>query len=462
MSERPTLLIVDDEEGMRELLEIVFASEYHVELSPDVESAIGLLEKRSVDAVVTDLRIENDRTAGLRLIEWLNDHAPDTPSIMMTAHGSVDTAIEAMKCGAEDYILKPFSNDEIRIRVRRAIVERDRVRENRALRSDQVRHATVENMVGTSEEIEQVRAMVRRVAVLPSTIAIYGESGTGKELVARSIHQLSERADKPFVAINCGGIPENLLESELFGHTKGAFTGAVAEKEGLFVAADGGTLFLDEIGEMPLALQVKLLRVLDNHTVMPLGGTRIVPVDVRLISATNRDLEEMVREGEFREDLFYRLNVIPIQVPPLRRRKDDIPLLAYYFVKQHARAMGRPEPTITPDALNAIVEYRWPGNVRELRNAMERAVALSNNGQIKPEDLPLQTLPRPATAAAPNAMHLPEDGVDIESITAEIEMNLIKQALERSRYSQKKAAHLLGLTPRSLRYRLQKYGMRYD
>lgn len=463
MSDRPTVLVVDDEDGMRELLEIVFASEYNVELCADVDSAIALLEKRSVDAVVTDLRMENDRTAGLRLIEWLKDHAPNTPSIMMTAHGSVDTAIEAMKCGAEDYILKPFSNDEIRIRVRRAIVERDRARENVALRSDQIRHAAVENMVGTSDEIEQVRVMVRRVATLPSTIAIYGESGTGKELVARSIHQLSDRSDKPFVAINCGGIPENLLESELFGHTKGAFTGAVSEKEGLFVAADKGTLFLDEIGEMPLSLQVKLLRVLDDHTVMPLGGTRIIAVDVRLISATNRDLEELVGSGDFREDLFYRLNVIPIQVPPLRQRKDDIPLLAYYFVKLHARAMGRPEPAIVPEALNVIIEYRWPGNVRELRNAMERAVALSNNGQIKPEDLPLQAMPRSA-AATPNqtAMQLPDEGVDIEAITAEMEMNLIKQALERARYSQKKAAHLLGLTPRSLRYRLQKYGMRYD
>lgn len=461
MADRPAILVVDDEAGMRELLEIVFAPEYRIEARENVESAVAYLAANTVDVVITDLRMENDRTAGLRLLAWLKEHAPTTPSIMMTAHGSVDTAIEAMRSGAEDYILKPFSNDEIRMLVRRAIAQRDLVRENKALRTDQARHATVENMVGTSESIEQVRAMVRRVAVLPSTIAIYGESGTGKELIARSIHRLSDRRSKPFVAINCGGIPENLLESELFGHTRGAFTGAVAEKEGLFVAADGGTLFLDEVGEMPLPLQVKLLRVLDDHIVMPLGGTRSVKVDVRIVSATNRDLELLVRAGTFREDLFYRLNVIPLHVPPLRRRLDDIPLLAYYFIREHARAMNRPEPALSAAALKAIAEYRWPGNVRELRNAMERAVALSNGRVIDADELPLNAFPRDA-AGAGAAMELPEDGVDLESITAEIEKNLIRQALERARYSQKKAAELLNLTPRSLRYRLQKYGMRED
>ena len=315
---------------MRELLEIVLGGDgYEVVCLATPEDAQPLLLQQSFDVVVTDLRIGSDAEAGMRFLSWLQEFAPGTPAIMMTAHGSVETAIEAMKRGAADYVLKPFQNDEIRLLVGRAIDQRDIVRENRTLRKEQAKLGNVTNMIGASTAIEQVKEMIRRVAVLPSTIAIYGESGTGKELVARSVHQLSERAEKPFVAINCGGIPENLLESELFGHKKGTFTGAFKDKDGLFFAADGGTLFLDEIGEMPLSLQVKLLRVLDNNIITPLGGTESIQVDVRLVSATNRDLEEMVHEGEFREDLYYRLNVIPLVVPSQRERVDDIPLLAF-------------------------------------------------------------------------------------------------------------------------------------
>lgn len=461
MTTKHRLLVVDDEAGMRELLEIVFSSEYDVTLCEDVESAIKSLESRTADVVITDLRIGNEREAGLRMLSWLHENASMTPAIMMTAHGSVETAIQAMKHGAEDYILKPFTNDEIRLLVQRAIEQRDLRRANTAYKADQARHGSVDNMVGTSTAINEVRDMIRRVSTLPSTIAIYGESGTGKELVARSIHQLSERREKPFVAINCGGIPENLLESELFGHTKGAFTGAVADKEGLFVSADGGTLFLDEIGEMPLALQVKLLRVLDNNTVMPLGGTRIIDVDVRLISATNRDLSEMVRTGTFREDLYYRLNVIPMEVPPLRERMDDIPLLARHFVHEHATNLNRPEPHLTDDVIERLTGYSWPGNVRELRNAMERAVALARDNAISVNDLP-QDLASTATDGPQTELTLPPGGIDIESVTETMERSLIQQALERAHYSQKNAAKLLKLTPRSLRYRLQKYGMKGD
>jgi len=300
--------------------------------------------------------------------------------------------------------------------------------------------------------------MIRRVANLPSTIAIYGESGTGKELVARAIHQLSDRADKPFVAINCGGIPENLLESELFGHKKGAFTGAVEDKEGLFVVADGGTLFLDEIGEMPPALQVKLLRVLDNSTVMPVGGVAEVAVDVRIISATNRDLEQMAKVGDFRTDLYYRLNVIPIQVPPLRERADDIPLLARHFVAEHVQRMGCPRLDIAPEAMEALRSFPWTGNVRELHNVLERAVALCSGPSIDLADLPANIAEHVA-APRPDGAELPEGGVDLEQYVADLEVNLISQALRRVRYSQKRAAGLLGLTARSLRYRLQKYGL---
>jgi len=457
------VLIVDDEPGMRELLEIVLAAEgYTVTSSQDIEEACDLLKKNAYDVVVTDLRIGNDSEAGMELLSWMQSNTLNTASIMMTAHGSVENAIEAMKRGATDYILKPFKNDEIKILIQRAIEQNDLLRENLTLKKEQAKLGHTKNMIGNSNAIIQVQDMIRRVAVLPSTIAIQGESGSGKELVARSVHQLSDRADKPFVAINCGGIPENLLESELFGHKKGAFTSAFENKRGLFEAANGGTLFLDEIGEMPLALQVKLLRVLDNQVVTPLGGTESINVDVRLISATNRNLEEMAKTGTFREDLYYRLNVIPLTVPPLRDRKEDIPLLVRHFVKSHSEKMGRNAIHINPDAMDALSNYNWPGNVRELGNVVERAVALCAGEEMVLGDLPNNILDAAQIAGPPSSTALPADGLDIEALIADIEKGLIQQALSKTRHSQKKAAELLGLTPRSLRYRLQKYELGND
>ncbi len=464
------ILVVDDESGMRELLEIVLQNDgYEVESAANVSQAQARLEASTFDCVVTDLRMGTQRDAGMALLNWIAEHASNTPAIMMTAHGSVEVAIEAMKRGAADYIMKPFKNDEMRIIIRRAIEQRDLVRENTALRKDQALRGQLDNIVGNSPVIEEVRTMIRRVATLSSTIAIHGESGTGKELVARGIHQLSQRASVSFVAINCGAFPENLLESELFGHEKGAFTGAVERKEGLFVVANGGTLFLDEIGEMPLPLQVKLLRVLDISIVTPVGGTKAIPVDVRIISATNRNLEQMAKEGKFREDLYYRLNVIPITVPPLRTRGDDIRLLARHFAAAHAAKMGRKPLDITPEAEERLCGFKWPGNVRELENIMERAVALCRGACIDVNDLPANVQQYASDNAAPTAVsairppgQLPMEGLDLETHVADIEINLIKQALERARYSQKKAAQLLGLTPRSLRYRLQKYGMDWE
>ncbi len=459
MAESRRLLIVDDEPSMRELLEIIMENDgYNVTSVADISKACESLEETPFDAVVTDLRIGNDKDAGMGLLTWMQENAATTPAIMITAHGSVETAIEAMKRGAADYIMKPFKNDEIRLLVKRAIEQRNLLRENVALRRDQVARGDIANIIGTSPAIEEVRNMIRRVATLPSTIAIHGESGVGKELVARGIHHLSDRAEKPFVAINCGGIPENLLESELFGHKKGSFTGALEDKEGLFVVANGGTLFLDEIGEMPLTLQVRLLRVLDNSSVMPVGGTSQVKVDVRIISATNRDLEQMVEQGGFRKDLYYRLNVIPLTVPPLRHRSDDISLLARHFVEKHAANLGRENLVISTAAESILRHFTWPGNVRELENVMERSVALCAGTEIEPHDLPgnlRDFVAEPKAVAA----ELPSEGFELEDFVAELETKLIKQALEKTKYSQKKAAQLLGLTPRSLRYRLQKYDL---
>jgi two-component system response regulator PilR (NtrC family) len=414
-----------------------------------------LLEKEPFDAVLTDLYMGNDREAGMRLLAWLQENMPNTPAIMMTAHGSVDNAIEAVKFGAADYVMKPFKNDELRLLVRRAIEQRDLRRENEALRKEQAQHAKVERMI--SPGFQEVLTMIQRVAKLPSTVAIHGESGVGKEIVARTLHDMSERAERPFVAINCGGIPETLLESELWGHKKGTFTGAIKDKEGLFVIANGGTVFLDEIGEMPLLLQAKLLRVLDNHTITPLGGTSEIKVDVRILSATNRNLEQMVEEGRFRNDLFYRLNVIPITVPPLRDRPDDVPLFAEHFVHKHSGNMGRRPPRISAEAMAALRKYQWPGNVREIGNVLERVIALCANDCIEVADLPPNIREFTPEASVPTT--LPPEGLDLEKMVAELEIALITQALERSKFSQKKAAQLLGLTPRSLRYRLQKYDL---
>ncbi|MCL4692396.1 MAG: sigma-54 dependent transcriptional regulator [Candidatus Hydrogenedentes bacterium] len=462
MAVQNRILVVDDESGMRELLEIVLAKDgYDVSTASNVDDAQKLLENESFDVVLTDLRMGSDRDAGMKLLSWLNENSPSTPSIMMTAYGSVETAIEAMKRGAADYIMKPFKNEEVRILIQRAIEQTRIKRENIALRKEQAKRGNLDNIIGKGKGTEELRDMIRRVADLPSTVAIHGESGTGKELVARGIHQLSGRASKPFVAVNCGGFPENLLESELFGHKKGSFTGAYEDKEGLFVVADGGTLFLDEIGEMPMALQVKLLRVLDNSVIHPVGGTVGKKVDVRIISATNRDLAQMAHEGAFREDLYYRLNVIPITVPPLRDRADDIPLLIRHFLKVHAEKMKRGEMRVSEDVESLLLGYPWPGNVRELTNLLERAVALCRGDVIEISDLPPNVRDHVSTPGE-SAKELPQGGLDLEEYVAEIETSLIKQALQSTRYSQKRAADLLGLTARSLRYRLKKYGLADD
>jgi two-component system response regulator PilR (NtrC family) len=455
------ILVVDDEEGMRELLSIMLLNDgHHAETAGSVAEAERLLHGGYFDLVITDLRMGNEATAGMAILEKVRELDGGVPTIMITAYGSVDTAIEAMKKGAIDYIQKPFKNEEMRVVVKKALEHKKLKDENARLRAEHLRMGRIEAIVGNSQAIEEVRKLIKRVAGLSSTVLIKGESGTGKELVARAIHRLSPRCERAFVAINCAGIPEPLLESELFGHKKGAFTGAIADKKGLFEAAHRGTLLLDEVGDMPPALQMKLLRVLDQQLIRPVGTSQHIAVDVRVISASNKDLEEEVKHGRFREDLFYRLNVIPITLPPLLERREDIPLLVNHFVAKCADSLGKNVTSVSPAAMSLLDRFNWPGNVRQLQNTVERAIALCNSSTIEREDLArniVEYCPAFHDEALPI---LPKKGiVDLERKTEALEKSLIAQALVKTQYSQKKAAELLNLPVRSLRYRLKKYGM---
>ncbi len=369
----------------------------------------------------------------------------------------MDSAVEAMKLGAYDYLIKPFKNDELKFVVRKALESKKLRVENKALRLELKKRDRIDGLVGNSPAINDMKNLIHKVAFLSSTVLILGESGTGKELVAKAIHRCSSRSDEPFVAINCAAIPENLLESELFGHVKGAFTGAVSHKDGLFKVADGGSLFLDEIGETSMALQVKLLRVLDEMKIRPVGSASDFPVDVRLISATNKDMEKLVTDGKFREDFYYRLNVIPIYVPALRERREDILLLAKHFLNRFCERAGR-QIGLLPESEKILEEYHWPGNVRELENVIERAAALCDGEMIEPNDLPRKL--GESAAEERFGTELPADGIDLDTRIEAFERSLIKTAMRRANNSQTKAARLLKLTPRSLRYKLEKYSMK--
>jgi len=455
MSPHARILVVDDERSMREFLEICFRREgYDVATAADVDSALALLEADDYDVVISDLQMPG--RSGLELLHAVRDTSPETAVILITAFATTETAIAAMKEGAYDYVTKPFKVDEIRLVVEKALEKKLLSRENRRLRSELQSQLRQRELVGTSAAMHRVYELVNQVAETRTNVLVSGESGTGKELVARAIHTRSERRERPFVAINCGAIPENLLESELFGHVKGAFTGAVSGKEGLFETADGGTLFLDEVGELPGALQVKLLRVLQERTIRRVGGTSDRRVDVRILAATNRRLEEEVAAGRFREDLYYRLNVIEITIPPLRERIEDVPMLVQHFVDKYARELGKPIREVRAEALRRLLAYSYPGNVRELENAIERAVALSKDGLIGEEALPPQILqpPEPATGG-----RISPTGVDLEELVNEYERGLLLEALRRTKGVKKRAAGLLGISFRSFRYRLEKLGL---
>jgi DNA-binding NtrC family response regulator len=450
----PAILIIEDEARMRRLLELDLAEAGFQTLSAaDAEAGLKLLRQQPVDLVLTDLKLPG--ITGLEFLQAARQIHAALPVVVMTAYGTVETAVEAMKAGAADYVLKPFSLAEIRMVVEKELNTGRLREENRSLREALGHRYDYPSVVAGSARMQEVLALVERVAPTPSTILLGGESGVGKDLIARLIHQRSSRAAGPFVKINSTAIPENLLESELFGYEKGAFTGATASKPGKFELADKGTLFLDEIGDVPPPTQVKLLRVLQEREFERLGGTRTIKVDVRLIAATNRDLRAALEQGAFREDLYYRLNVVPIDLPPLREHKEDIPELASLFLARHAQQSSKHLAGIAPDALRKLTEFHWPGNVRELENIIERACALARGTVVEAADIQLDSArPKPHDAQAPL---LPE-GKTLDQWEDEI----IREAYRRAGGNKSQAARLLGLSRNALRYRLEKIGIPAD
>lgn len=450
----PTILIIEDEAKMRRLLELNLSEDGFTTLSAgDAESGLKLLERESVDLVVTDLKLPG--MGGLDFLQAIKQVNPALPVVVMTAYGSVETAVDAMKRGASDYVLKPFSLAEMRMVVRKELDVQKLRQENLSLREALGKRYQHPNVVAQSSRMQEVLATVERVALTNSTVLLGGESGVGKDLIARAIHEKSRRAAGPFIKINSTAIPENLIESELFGYEKGAFTGATTTKPGKFELADKGTIFLDEIGDIPLATQVKLLRVLQEREFERLGGTRLIKVDVRLIAATNRDLRAALEEGTFREDLYYRLNVVPIDIAPLRERREDIPELTNLFVARFSGDSGKPITGIASDAMQLLVSYHWPGNVRELQNVIERACALAQGPLLNVSDIHLDNLRGKAGAPADN--FLPA-GMTLE----QWEDEMIREALRRANSNKSQAARLLGLSRNALRYRLSKIGIADD
>jgi two-component system response regulator PilR (NtrC family) len=447
------ILVADDERSMREFLEILLLKEGHeVLVAESAPRAISLAAEKLPDLVITDLRLGNG--TGLDVLSSVKKSRSDVEVIMITAFASTENAIQAMKLGAYDYITKPFKVDELGVVVQKALEKRALVAENRALKSKLEGRDRFADVVGRAPAMREVFNVIEKVAPTRTTVLITGESGVGKELVARSLHTRSSRAAAPFVAVNCGAIPEGLLESELFGHVKGAFTGAASSKNGLFVVASNGTLFLDEIGEMPLPLQVKLLRVLQDRRVKPVGGVDDIEVDARIIAATNRDLQTEVRGGRFREDLFYRLNVIQVKVPPLRERREDIQLLSEHFLRKFAREQGRPNLTFAKSALGFLADYSFPGNVRELENIIERSVTLAESDVIDVGDLPASVRTQPQVADV-GSIGIPP-GFNLEKHLDAVEKKYLERALAQAKGEKIEAAGLLGLTYRSFRYRVKK------
>ncbi len=448
------ILIVDDEKSIRDLLTLMLRREgYRIVAAETADRAREMLEREAYDLVVSDINMPG--TSGIDFLRRTREAGVETPVILITAFGSKETAIEAVKLGAFDYFEKPFDVSVVKSRVRHAL-DRVRLAEENALLRRELKGKY--RLDGRSPRMREVLDLIPRIAATGSTVLITGESGTGKEQVARAVHYNSPRREGAFVSINCGAMTDELLESELFGHVRGAFTHAVANKKGLFEAADGGTIFLDEIGETSPALQVKLLRVLQERRIRRVGATSEIEVDARVIAATNRDIEAMVAERGFREDLYYRINVIPIHLPPLRERREDIPDLAAHFLSEFCRIIGKRIEDISPDAAEALSAYDWPGNIRELQNVMERAVALEPSATIRPESLPFEVR-HPGRRAPAQPGTLPEEGFDLEAHLETLRRDYMTEAMSRCGGVQSRAARLLGMTFRSYRYFAKKYGI---
>jgi len=456
--ENKQVLIIDDEENMRYMLQLTLENEgYEVKLACDGREGIEKLNQNQFDFVICDIKMP--KVSGLEVLTFVMESSPNTPVIMISAYGTIDTAIQAMKQGAYDYVMKPFKQDEILLTLKKA-EERERLRrENQFLRQEVEKKYSFENIIGKSSQMQDIFKKIEKITDYKSTVLITGESGTGKELVARAIHYVGNRKKHPFVPVNCGAIPHELLESELFGHVKGAFTGAINHKAGLISQANYGTLFLDEIAELPLNLQVKLLRFLQEGEIRRVGDTRTVKVDVRIIAATSRNMLEAVEQDRFRKDLYYRLNVVPLHIPPLRERREDIALLTRHFMKKHAQEMGKSIRDISPEAMRLLLECEWRGNVRELENILERAIVMTEGDSIIAEHLPADMFKMESDIV----LKIPDSRISLKEVMPEItrmaEKELILRALRQTDNNRTKAAQLLQISHRALMYKLKEYNL---
>ena len=456
---KKNILVVDDELSIREFFSIMLKKEgYEVSLSSNGKEALKVIKKQTFDMVISDIKMPE--MSGIELLREVMNINPNLIVIMITAYASAESAVEAMKLGAYDYIIKPFKVDEIRIIIENAFENTDLKTENILLRKELGESYQFGSIVGASDSMLAIYSLIKRVATTDTNVLITGESGTGKELVAKAVHYNGSRRNKPFVTVNCSAIPETLMESELFGHKKGSFTGAISDRKGLFHVADSGTIFLDEIGEIPPHIQVKLLRVIQERTFRPVGATNDVSVNIRIICATNKKLEHELKKGTFREDLYYRLNVVNIQIPPLRERKGDIEILANFFLNKYSVALKKKVMKISNEAKNYLKNYKYPGNVRELENIIERAIALELTGIVMPESLSSEITGKSVgVISTPGNIELTDDGIDLDAIISNIERAILLQALARTGGVKKHAAKLLGITFRSMRYRLEKHSL---
>ncbi len=456
---KPTILVVDDEPSIREFLQIMLKRDkMNVEIAENGRIAFEKIQTTPFDIIISDIQMPE--MSGIELLAKVKEKDPSAIVIMVTAFGSTENAVEAMKLGAYDYLTKPFKIDDVRLRIQKALEKKTLVQDNQRLREALGERYSYANIIGGSQPMRKVFDLISRVAPTQSNVLITGESGTGKELVAKAIHYNGALASGPFISVNCGAIPENLIECEMFGHVKGSFTGAVADKKGFFEAANGGSLFLDEIGEMPLPMQASLLRAIAEGTFYPVGSVEPVSAQVRIIAATHRDLEKEIAEKKFREDLFFRLNVISIKVPALRGRRDDIPMLVEFFVEEFSKKFGKNVMAVASPTMDLLKAYHWPGNVRELENVIERMMALESGNSLMPEGLPDQIREplKPKLDSLAGHLRWNAAGVDLEEILGSVEREFLLKALEQSSGVKKDAAKLLKITMRSMRYRLEKLG----